>query len=29
MRQNRRKQLGGGLFVYLFCAILFYEKSLA
>lgn len=28
MRQNRRKQLGGGLFARLFCAILFYEKVL-
>ena len=28
MRQNRRKQPGGGLFVHLFCAILFYEKVL-
>lgn len=29
MRQNRRKQLGGGLFARLFCAILFYEKVLS
>lgn len=28
MRQNRRKQPGGGLFARLFCAILFYEKVL-
>lgn len=28
MRQNRRKQPGGRLFVRLFCAILFYEKVL-
>lgn len=28
MRQNRREQLGGGLFARLFCAILFYEKVL-